>query len=256
MPHVLAHDGTKLGYALEGSGRDPWLFVHGWSTSRTTWDDLLPHLRLEGKTAVLVDLRGSGESSPAKSPPSLSLFTQDLLKLADALGLPHVSLVGHSMGGTAAQHLAAHHPERVKSLALICPVPSRGLNLPHDVAKLFRSSGGQAQQLESIFKMASKRLPAASLGRVMQAAMATPPEVIAAGFDAWAQADFEPRLTAVTARTLLVTAEDPFLSREILQLLVEKKIAGTTSVHIEGAGHYPHLEAPAEVAEALNRFWS
>jgi pimeloyl-ACP methyl ester carboxylesterase len=56
---------------------------------------------------------------PVKAPYTLADMAADTLGLIDALGLPRVHLVGASMGGMIAQHLAARHPQRVASLGLI-----------------------------------------------------------------------------------------------------------------------------------------
>ncbi len=47
-------------------------------------------------------------------------MARDALAIIDAEGLDRVHVVGHSMGGLIAQHLALTHRERVKSLALLC----------------------------------------------------------------------------------------------------------------------------------------
>lgn len=54
-----------------------------------------------------------------RAPYRLADMAADTVGLLDALGLPRVHLVGASMGGMIAQHVAAAHPERVSSLTLI-----------------------------------------------------------------------------------------------------------------------------------------
>jgi pimeloyl-ACP methyl ester carboxylesterase len=56
---------------------------------------------------------------PVRAPYTLDDMARDALGLMDGLGLGSAHVVGCSMGGMIAQILAARHPERVGSLALI-----------------------------------------------------------------------------------------------------------------------------------------
>lgn len=56
---------------------------------------------------------------PVRAPYRLADMAADTVGVLDALGLRRAHLVGASMGGMIAQHVAAAHPERVKSLTLI-----------------------------------------------------------------------------------------------------------------------------------------
>ena len=100
MPIPLAHEDL-------GSGA-PWLFLHGFPLTRRMWEPQRPlagHARL-----VLPDLRGFG-ASPARSPATMDAMAEDVLALADALGLERFGLAGFSMGGyvALALHLSLIH---------------------------------------------------------------------------------------------------------------------------------------------------
>ena len=49
-------------------------------------------------------------------------------RLMDTLDLERVDLVGHSWGGKVAMDFTAAHPERVRRLVLVDPVPPQGLH--------------------------------------------------------------------------------------------------------------------------------
>jgi pimeloyl-ACP methyl ester carboxylesterase len=74
---------------------------------------------------VRLDWRGHGES---EIPPPDTAFDservmQDVLELLDRLGVAQAHILGASAGGYAAQLLAIHHPDRVKSLVLLSATP-------------------------------------------------------------------------------------------------------------------------------------
>ena len=67
---------------------------------------------------VLMDTRGQGRSSAGRGKLNFSVFTQDLLRLMDALHIPKAHLLGFSDGGNLALTFALAHPQRVLSLIL------------------------------------------------------------------------------------------------------------------------------------------
>jgi pimeloyl-ACP methyl ester carboxylesterase len=99
-----------------GRGGLPVLFVHGNGGNRTQWNATLAHLRAT-RRAVAFDLRGMGESDPARDADySVAGFSEDVAAVADALGLDRFVLVGHSFGGAVVASYAGRHPDRLAGL--------------------------------------------------------------------------------------------------------------------------------------------
>lgn len=101
-----------------GSG-PPLLLLHGFTGSSAEWAALLPALA-PLRTVIAVDLIGHGRSSAPADPARYTMehCVADVLALLDALGLARADVLGYSMGGRVALHVAAAAPERVGSLIL------------------------------------------------------------------------------------------------------------------------------------------
>jgi len=90
------------------------------------WRGLAPQIRALrglGWTVHVVDLPGFA------LPPALKASDANVVQLADYvarvvtnLKIPPALLLGHSLGGGVAMHLAMRHPKLVRGLALIAPV--------------------------------------------------------------------------------------------------------------------------------------
>jgi pimeloyl-ACP methyl ester carboxylesterase len=79
-----------------------------------------------GRRLVLFDHRGHGRSAPLpEGEIEMSLFADDLVELADALGVGRFDLLGHSMGGWVALEAALRHPGRVRSLVAVATTPGQ-----------------------------------------------------------------------------------------------------------------------------------
>ena len=72
-------------------------------------------------TVVTFDHRGHGESDNPTDPAAYSFdrLVADTLAVADATGLDHFRLLGHSMGGMVARKIAIHEPSRVDALVMM-----------------------------------------------------------------------------------------------------------------------------------------
>jgi len=90
------------------------LFLHGWALDQRMWRQQYA-LADKGLRVVTVDRRGFGASS---APPDLTLETEDIMRVLDALSLEHVALVGMSQGGRIALRYAMASPERLSHLVL------------------------------------------------------------------------------------------------------------------------------------------
>ena len=90
--------------------------LHGFTLAGRSWDDLVSRMPPEW-TFLTPDLRGHGRARTA--PCTMDDCAADLVELWDHLGVERSHVVGYSMGGRLALHVAVNLPERTRSLLTI-----------------------------------------------------------------------------------------------------------------------------------------
>lgn len=116
-------DSRTLGFASYGDPAGAALvYCHGGGSSRLEPAYADAHARRNGIRIIAVDRPGYGLSSPVRDL-SFQSFGQDILALANALGLAEFAIAGMSAGAPYALHLAVSAPTRIRFVALINPSP-------------------------------------------------------------------------------------------------------------------------------------
>ena len=115
---ILERRDVRLSYFVAGSGQ-PVTLLHGFTQSGRSWLEIISRMP-EGWRWIVPDLRGHGETQTRPGAPcSMHACTEDLVALWEELDLGRTHVVGYSMGGRLALHVAAQRPERVASLLTI-----------------------------------------------------------------------------------------------------------------------------------------
>ena len=130
-------NGVDLGVETFGEpGAAAILLVAGAAASMDWWDtDLCRRLAAGGRFVIRYDHRDTGRSvSSAPGAPDYagSDLVADAAELIDILAGGRAHVVGLSMGGGIAQHLAGAHAGRVATLTLMSTSPA-GSDAPHDL---------------------------------------------------------------------------------------------------------------------------
>ncbi|MGA7911344.1 MAG: 2-succinyl-6-hydroxy-2,4-cyclohexadiene-1-carboxylate synthase [Candidatus Dormiibacterota bacterium] len=115
---ILDGKDVRLSYFVEGDGA-PVTLLHGFTQNGRSWREVIARLGA-GFRWIVPDLRGHGETQTRPGAPcSMEACAKDLVMLWDHVGVDRTHLVGYSMGGRLALHVAARHPERILSLLTI-----------------------------------------------------------------------------------------------------------------------------------------
>lgn len=116
-------DGTKLYALLAGppAAERTLVFLHGLGGAQSTWANVLGEFA-DAYRIVALDLPGHGASdkpSPDTADYSILGLANAVAEVLEQLDLASAVLVGHSLGGAIALHLALERPKLVSGLVLV-----------------------------------------------------------------------------------------------------------------------------------------
>lgn len=220
------------------------------------WAGIVPGLAAAHRV-IAPDLRGFGETP---LPGEAYADADDVLHLLDALGVDQAAIVGASFGGRVALELAAQHPTRVRSLALLCPA-YRGLEVADPVIIEFGEredtlleagdiDGAVALNVDTWVGPEASDEVRANLARMQRRTFEV--QLAADRLDPEPQpkrVDVDP--TALFVPSLVVSgAHDAAHFQEIAALLA-REIESSVHVELDWAGHLPALERPDETLALL-----
>jgi len=247
MP-VLTVGGRRAAYLDAGSGR-ALMLVHGAGGRGAVWGPQVAGLS-DVAHVLAPDLPGHG-GSDGPGCTRVAEYAEWLLGFVDAAGLGRVTLGGHSMGGAIAQAVALAHPDRIDGLVLV-GTGARLRVLPR-ILELFRKGSPEAASLVASLSYSPRTEP----GRVVEAEHAlreTPPLVTLGDFLACDRFDVMAEVKAVRAPTLVVVGRDDVLTPPKYAAFLASAIRGARLAEVDAAGHFPQLEQPAGVNDAIRAF--
>lgn len=260
MDHVLHHRGCALAWSDRGEGV-PVLFVQGVGVHGSGWQPQTDDLA-EDHRCLWFDNRGIGKSQPRGAAVTVLQMADDAERILDAASVPSAHVVGHSLGGVVAQHLALHRRERVRSLGLLCTVArgrdagaTKGMLWLGLVSRLGTRRARRRAFLRIVLPDAElarhdEAALAHELGRLFGHDLAAHPAIEYRQLGALRAVDFTARLHELAALpTLVVAAEHDRIAPPYLGRAIARGIEGARYEEIAGAGH----GAPIQCADAVNR---
>ncbi len=246
--------GRKISYVGAGQDGDVILLVHGYGGDRNSWLFLQEPLAAKYRVYAL-DLPGHGTSAKDVGDGSIAVLADAVTGVLDALGAGRAHLVGHSMGGAVILAVAAADPGRIASLTLIAPAgfgPEinagflRGFadaqtrrELKPVVGQLFADESLVTRQLVDDL-LAYKRLDGVD-------------EALRALLRALLDGDTQAGDSAAPLAALGAVPVTVVWGREdrVIPAAQAESVPGAERRVIDGAGHMPHMERPAEAQAAI-----
>lgn len=232
-------DGASIHYQRSGTG-EPVILIHGLSASSRWWSRNVDTLA-ERYEVYLIDLVGFGRSRGRDG----FVLADSAVLVAhwmDAIGIDHAHIIGHSMGGFIAAHLAAEFQDKVQRLILVdaaVPLP-RQRRLRH-VTHLGREL---------------RHTPVRFLPLLATDAVRAGPKTVWGAFNQLLVADIEQELSRIQAPVLIIWGEHDTLVPPGTADRLTELIPHAQRVVVAGAGHKPMLERPAEFNQRVIEFLS
>lgn len=298
----LMEEGIRLYHHSVGEG-EAVLFLHGGpgfphaaapaglKRLGAHYEVHLYHQRGCGKSTRPIDRFEAGDyaSRAAQLQDALGLAQQlaDIERIRRILGVPKLTLVGHSFGGFLAALYAAEFPERVERLVLIAPaemlvMPQPGGGIFEAVKKrlgdeesvdefnrylgrFFQTFGTafakSEEELVAINREFAQYFAAALEAEGYSAAAARPADGLDAGwmpfglyFGLGMQYDLTPGLERIRCPVLIVRGADDFAFSEAGLRTYAQSLPEAQVVTIEDAAHFSLDDRPEEVAAAVRAF--
>jgi pimeloyl-ACP methyl ester carboxylesterase len=265
----------RVSVLTTGEGPDAVL-VHGLGAAKSSFFDCAAYLADNGYRVHAIDLPGFGGSSkPTLAPYSARWFAETVLGVMDALGIESAHLAGNSMGGRVVLEVGLGAPERVRSIAALCPAvafvkrdfhplvrllrPELGL-LPHKLRR-----GMVERQLWSMFCDPDALDP--SIGDIVvdefQRIFSSPGGRVAFYASArnvyldrpFGPGGFYPRLTELQPPALFVWGTHDRLIPPGFRRHVAEALPRAEQIVLQDCGHVPQVERAEQTAGMLRRLF-
>lgn len=228
----------RLSYRVAGQGT-PLVLIHGFGVSGQIWQFMLPYLARQ-RQVFIVDLPGYGKST--FTPPwRLREMAPLLIDWLQGLNLPSIALMGQSMGGAVALHIASLAPELVGHLVLIS---SAGIPLDAQLHHLVWRS------LRSLLQPGNGSYPWGLIRDVLQPR----PRLFWQNTREMIQSDFRVEIATVKTPALIIWGEEDLLLPLSLGKALHEALPHAPFVTIPGCGHRPMLAHPEILSKLVLDF--
>jgi len=247
----------QITYQTRGTGAHAVIVLHGWFGDHGIWSPVYPLLDTDTFTYVFPDYRGYGGSRDITGQYTIEEISSDALALADALGFDRFSVIGHSMGGKAAQRLALDGGDRVKAVVGVTPVPASGVPLPPEIRQVFEAVGTDADAARQVIggSLGQRLTPRLTQHILDLQRNTTRPEAFEAYFRAFALDDFSQQAAQVRCPMLILVGEhDQGVSVEFVNASFPPLYPQARIEVLPNSGHYPMVETPAWLVTRFEAF--
>lgn len=249
MPRIVNR--TRLNVLEQGEGNLSLVFLHYFGGSSNSWTEVIAQLQHEVH-CIALDLPGFGDSEPLAGSTVEDVATC-VAALVQQLQLQQYILVGHSMGGKIAIAIAATQPAELRSLVLLAPSPPTPEPMEEtERSHLLHNRGDRATAEKTAHKITAHPLSVLLLNRVIQDNIRSSPTAWRAWLECGSRQDISAEMSKIAVPVLVVAgAEDPVISKGLLQQEVVDRLTTARLVVVPQVGHLLPIENPQAITELI-----
>lgn len=253
--HALTRDWGTMHVRPKGGTGPALVFINSLGTDLRMWDEVCAQLPQDWAT-LRMDKRGHGLSETAPEGYGIPDLAEDVIAAMDDAGLATAILVGCSIGGLIAQHVALMAPERVTGLVLSNTASTLGAAEGWRTRIEAIRENGMAAMAEGIlprwFGPTMLAHPTAPLWRTLLAR--TDQDGYIATCAAIAGTDITERLGEITQPALVLGGKHDLATQPEVVEALARALPRADLVMFDTTGHLPAIEGPEGFTEALTKF--
>ena len=250
---------VMIGFSKVGSGKQKVMVLHGWLGDHTVFAPIMPLLDQDLYTYVFIDYRGYGASTEIAGDYTVEEISGDAIELADHLDWDRFHVIGHSMGGKVAQHIAAVAPKRIQSVTALTAVPASGVPMDDDGWGLFSGAIEKAENRYQIIDFTTGgRLSAKWINTIVAASYDTTTLPAFAGYlESWVKGNFLELAQGLKVPFNVIAGQhDGALTEQVMKDTFMAWYPNAQLEVLPGAGHYPMQETPVFLVAVIEKFLS
>ncbi|HET7397573.1 MAG TPA: alpha/beta hydrolase, partial [Intrasporangium sp.] len=244
----------------------PMVFAHGFGCDQGMWRYVAPAFERSHRV-VLFDHVGAGGSDLTAYDPAryarLEGYAADVVEILEALELPPVVFVGHSVSAMIGALAAAQRPDLFDRLVMVGPSPRYvddegyvGGFRAEEIGELLETmDGNYLGWSEHIAPLIMGRPDRPELGQELASSFCRTDPDIARGFARTTfLSDNRADLERVRTPALVVQCREDVIAPVEVGTYVHEHLADSELVVIDATGHCPNLSAPDELVGAMTRY--
>jgi sigma-B regulation protein RsbQ len=244
----------------------PMVFAHGFGCDQGMWRHVAPAFEPTHRV-VLFDHVGAGQSDLEAYDPvkygRLEGYAEDVVEVLQALDLPPVVFVGHSVSGMIGVLAAITCPDRFDRLVLVGPSPRyidddgyRGGFSATEIDELLETMDenylGWSQYIAPVIMGVPDR---PELGEELTNSFCRTDPAIARQFARTTfLSDNRRDLPRVRTPALILQCREDVIAPPEVGSYVHEHLADSSLVMLDASGHCPNLSAPQQVVDAIKSY--